>query len=363
MTVFETTFTTNAIGTDITEVTEQTQKNTADIADIKTDIEKNTADIAEMQADIEKKLSQKIDRNPEGRIVLSDGIELWVETTADGNAKIKILKDGVFFSVNAPAIATIPLTLVCKNVADDSVLTTIQYNILEGETLYFNNDTAPTLDGFDFVLLEGIRHDDFSEINTLNVYYVDSNVSDRGKTDWSDAYYNYEGDAVLPLNTLSATTMGNMFGHASKITTAPKMNTSNVTNMWRMFYLCGALTTVPPMDTSKVTDMSEMFASCGALTTVPKMDTSQVTNMEMMFYYCSSLTTVPPMDTSKVTNMREMFAGCSNLKIDWEIDMSSCTNCKNMFQYSGVNNVKLKNVPKDLWLLDLGRTYTVINYI
>ena len=363
MAVFETTFTTQAIGTDITEVTEQTRKNTADIAEIKTDIEKNMDDIAEMQADIEEKLSQKIDRTSEGRIVLSDGIELWVETTADGNAKIKILKDGVFFSVNAPAIATIPLTLVCKNVADDSVLATIEYNILEGDTLYFNNDTAPTLDGFDFVLLEGIRHDDFSEINTLNIYYVDSAVSDRGKTDWSNAYNGYAGDAVLPINTLSATTMENMFENASKITTAPKMNTSNVTNMWRMFYLCRALTTVPEMDTSKVTDMSEMFASCGALTTVPKMDTSQVTNMEMMFYYCNSLTTVPPMDTSKVTNMREMFAGCSNLKIDWEIDMSSCTICKNMFQYSGVNNVKLKNVPKDLWLLDLGRTYTVINYI
>lgn len=315
MTVFETTFTTRAIGTDITEVTEQTQKNTADIAEIKTDIEKNTADIAEMQADIADKLSQKIDRTSEGRIVLSDGIELWVETTADGNAKIKILKDGVFFSVNAPAIANIPLTLVCKNVADDSVIATIEYNILDGETLYFNNDTAPTLDGFDFVLLEGIRHDDFSEINTLNIYYVDSNVSDRGKTDWSWAYNGYAGDTVLPINTFSATTMENMFDNASKITTAPKMNTSNVTNMWRMFYMCGALTTVPPMDTSKVTDMSDMFA------------------------------------------------WCSNLEIDWEIDMSSCTNCKKMFQYSGVNNVKLKNVPSDLWLLDLGRTYTVINYI
>ena len=363
MTVFETTFTTNAIGTDITKVTEQTQKNTADIADIKTDIEKNTADIAEMQADIEEKLNQKIDRNPEGRIILSDGIELWVETTADGNAKINILKDGVFFSVNAPAIATIPLTLVCKNVADDSVLATIQYNILDGETLYFNNDTAPMLDGFDFVLLEGIRHDDFSEINTLNIYYVDSNVSDREKTDWSWAYNHYEGDAILPINTFSATTMEDMFGYASKITTAPKMNTSNVTNMSRMFNECEALTTVPPMDTSKVTDMNEMFVNCEALTTVPKMDTSKVTNMERMFYSCEALTTVPPMDTSKVTDMREMFAWCSNLTIDWEIDMSSCANCKNMFQYSSVNNVKLKNVPKDLWLLDLGRTYTVINYI
>lgn len=363
MTVFETTFTTNAIGTDITEVTEQTKKNTADIADIKTDIEKNTANIAEMQADIEEKLSQKIDRNPEGRIVLSDGIELWVETTADGNAKIKILKDGVFFSVNAPAIATIPLTLVCKNVADDSVLTTIEYNILEGETLYFDNGTAPTLDGFNFVSLEGIRHDDFSEINTLNVYYVDSTVSDREKTDWSGAYNSYEGDTILPINTFSATTMRNMFGFASKITTVPKMNTSNVTDMWRMFYVCGALTTVPEMDTSNVTDMKEMFANCGALTTVPKMDTSKVTNMETMFYYCKALTTVPPMDTSKVTNMKEMFSGCSKLKIDWEIDMSSCTNCKYMFRYSGVGSVKLKNVPKDLSIDIIGADYTVINYI
>ena len=363
MAVFETTFTTQAIGTDITEVTEQTQKNTADIADIKTDIEKNTADIAEMQADIEEKLSQKIDRNSEGRIVLSDGIELWVETTADGNAKIKILKDGVFFSVNAPAIATIPLTLVCKNVADDSVLATIEYSLLDGETLYFNNDTAPTLDGFDFVLLEGIRHGDFSEINTLNIYYVESTVSDRERTDWSWAYNSYAGDTVLPINTFSATTMENMFDNASQITTAPKMNTSNVTNMWRMFYNCNALTTVPEMDTSNVTDMGEMFSWCSGLTIAPKMDTSKVTNMEMMFYNCNALTTVPEMDTSKVTNMREMFAWCSNLTIDWEIDMSSCTNCKNMFQYSGVNNVKLKNVPKNLWLLDLGRTYTVINYI
>lgn len=363
MTVFETTFTTNAIGTDITEVTEQTQKNTADIAEIKTDIEKNTANIAEMQADIEEKLSQKIDRNPEGRIVLSDGIELWVETTADGNAKIKILKDGVFFSVNAPAIATIPLTLVCKNVADDSVLATIQYNILDGETLYFNNDTAPTLDGFDFVLLEGIRHNDFSEKNTLNIYYVDSTVSDRGRTDWSWAYSNYDGDTILPINTLSATTMRNMFGFADKITTVPKMNTSNVTDMWRMFYVCGALTSVPEMDTSKVTDMSEMFANCGALTTAPKMDTSHVTNMETMFYYCKELTTVPEMDTSKVTNMKEMFAGCSKLKIDWEIDMSSCINCKYMFRYSGVSNIKLKNVPSDLDVGLIGTDYTIINYI
>lgn len=323
------------------------------------------------------------------------GIEGYIKygDTSDENASqlnCKVPNDDTTYRVHLTAIQPSTVNLICKNVEDDTILTTVKYVVPDNGVLYLNNDNAPSISGYDFVLLDGIKHTGVVEGDVFTVYYVDNTVFDRTKTSWRSYFASQTSITETPIvNTYSATDMANMFKGCSALTSVPQMNTSNVTSMSSTFYKCFNLTTIPQMDTSNVTSMSSMFDGCTALTSVPQINTSKVTSMRYMFNSCKALTSVPQMDTSKVTSMGSMFDGCSALtsvpqmdtskvtsmrytfnsctaltSIDWEIDMSSCTNCDYMFDGCPATNIRLKNVPSSLGLSEIGTTnYTVVNYI
>ena len=303
--------------------------------------------------------------------------------------KGRVLKNGVVYAIKSEAVPPITFTLVCKNVADDSVITSVKYKVPSDGILYFNNDNAPVIPNYDFVSIDGIKKTDVGKDEVVNVYYVGQSVYDRNKMSWRRYFENNTymsvGDVV---NTYSATTIYGMYYKCTSLVTVSRMNTSNVTDMGSLFDACGELTTIPEMDTSNVTNMNSLYASCAKLTSVPKLNTSKVTNMNRMYYGCDALTTVPEMDTSKVTSMRYMFAFCDSLKsipemntsnvtdmnymfggckletIGWDIDMRSCTDCDYMFFLAETKNIRLKNVPRSLDLSKIGTTsYTVVNYI
>lgn len=233
------------------------------------------------------------------------------------------------------------ITVNCFDVETELLLQTINLETPADGILYFNNDNAPIVDGYDFVVMDGAKHIGVVDGDSFNVWYVSQSVPDRTKTSWVNYFRNNTNVTNVLVNTYSATTLNTMF------------------------YGCTSLTEIAPMNTSKVNTMQGTFFRCSNLTTIPQMDTSNVTNVADMLYQCSSLTYLPYMDTSKVQNFYDLFNGCTSLQsIDWEIDMRSCTYCAYMLHNCAVANVKLKNVPSTLDLSLIGRKdYTVINYI
>ena len=69
------------------------------------------------------------------------------------------------------------------------------------------------------------------------------------------------------------------------------------------------------------------------------------------------------MNTNNVYDMSYLFAG-GCISIDWEIDMSNCMYCHYMLADTKLKRkIKLKNVPKDLDLSEIGTdNYIIINY-
>lgn len=275
----------------------------------------------------------------------------------------KVPNDNNVYRIHKTAIPPVTVTLVCVDVQTNEQISSVRYPCV-GE-LYLNNDNAPSVEGYDFVQLDGIRHTDVAEDDMFVVYYIANTVPDRTKTNWSAYYTQQSVTTIENPNTYTATNMTQMFYFCTKLTEIPKMNTSNVTNMNQMFTGVYLVTEYPKLDTSKVTDMSflhfycnslvvapswdtrsvvsmnHMFYGCKMLTTVPMMDTSKVTNMASMFYECVSLTTVSTLDTSKVTNMADMFKGCSSLVTVPAMNTSRVTSMTNMFN----GCVSLANVP------------------
>ena len=233
------------------------------------------------------------------------------------------------------------ITLNCYDVETELLLQTIKLETPSDGVLYFNNDNAPSVDGYDFVVMDGVKHIGVVDGDSFDVWYISQSVPDRTRTNWGNYFRNNTNVTEVLVNTYSAQ------------------------NLNTMFYGCTSLNEVKPINTSNVTTMNGTFFRCSNLTTIPQMDTSKVTNMADMLYQCSSLTYLPYMDTSKVANFYDLFNGCTSLKsIDWEIDMRSCTYCAYMLHNCAVANVKLKNVPSTLDLSLIGRKdYTVVNYI
>ena len=265
----------------------------------------------------------------------------------DANASLlncKIPNDSAQYKIHKTAAAPSNITLVCKNVADDSILSSVMYSVPDDGVLYLNNDNAPSISGYDFVLLEGIKYTNVEAGDVFTVYYVSNAVANRALKSWD--YYYYASTMVDP----------------------PIVNTYSATSVAAMFYQCSSLRSMPKMNTSNVTSMRSFFDQCKALTIAPELDTSKVTNMTSMFNTCTSLTFVPKLDTSKVTEMNYMFLACSVLtSIDWEIDMTSCKSATSMFYGCAlIDGIRLKNVPRSLNLSNIGITsakYTVVNYI
>lgn len=206
----------------------------------------------------------------------------------------------------------------------------------------------------------------------------------------------------VPLfDTLNVTNMSGMFSGCTSLTKFEKLDTSNVTDFSEMFSTCVALTDIDALKiTDKATSTQSLFYGCTVLTNIPKMDTSNVLDMSGMFYGCTSLTKIQPdskvsdaldplklvtkptpLNMSSVTNTASMFEGCTSITEIPEINMPNCEKAMNMFKgcsnlkkidgvfdigkYSTacvnmfadcpkLKGVKLKNVPEDFNIVDLG---------
>lgn len=250
----------------------------------------------------------------------------------------KIPNDTTTYKIIKESVSSIYVTLRCFDVETETQISAVAYPAPGNGVLYLNNENAPSIKGYDFVMMDGIKHTNVVDNDVFDVWYISQSVPDRSVTTWTNVAT--EAQTVL-VNTYSAVSMLNAFNGFETMSKLCRINTSNVT------------------------DMRYMFRNCKSLTNIPEMDTSNVTRMHRLFYECTSLVTVPKLDTSKNTNCQTMFYNCSSLNtIDWEIDMSSCTNCTDMFTGCPATNIRLKNVPSSLSLSGIGTTnYTVVNYI
>ena len=353
----------------------------------------------------------------QGVPVKIDGIDGFVkygdigdENSSNLNCKV----DGIGYRIHKTAIMSKKVILQCVDCANDRQISAVEYIVPAGCELYLNNENAPSVAGYDFVVMEGIRHTftEFSNGDVFAVYYVDQNIPDRTKEDWSDVDRLYENATVLNtysatnmngaysdpdsnvfprmLNTSNVVDMSEMFGPLCPIRTTPLMDTSNAKKMDRMFVSpSSTLTTITSLDTRSAESVMETFRGCAYLENLPTLDfrnvrymyytfsgckklktltllnASNVVNMYQSFSGCESLETITEIDTSKVLNMGYAFSGCTSLRnIGWDIDMSSCEFCEAMFANCPATDIRLKNVPKSLSLDTIGTTnYVVINYI
>ena len=137
----------------------------------------------------------------------------------------------------------------------------------------------------------------------------------KSGTDFNDLFLNSKNVVeVLGANTTGVTSMDNMFGLCSSLTSVSLFDTSSVQTVQNMFRACKALTSVPLFNTSSVKAMTAMFSWCSSLTSVPLFNTYSVEVMTNMFYDCSSLTSVPLFNTSSVLNMNSMFLNCTKVQ-------------------------------------------------
>lgn len=144
---------------------------------------------------------------------------------------------------------------------------------------------------------------------------------------WDFTYENSNWDNIFPnldersyllevrgANTTNVTSMKNLFGYCTALSSVSAFDTSNVTSMVKMFYDCQTLSSVPLFDTHNVTDMVNMFYKCYSLSSAPLFDTYKVREFSGMFYQCSSLSAIPLYDTTNAYNMNNMFRSAINVK-------------------------------------------------
>lgn len=248
--------------------------------------------------------------------------------------------------------------------------------LMRGTTVAPNQIVKFTIDGVNtsvtsndkcvFEITEGDKEltscEKFSYLNNALATIDEFNYDTDKVTTMSNMFGSCSNLTTIPLlNTSNVTIMSYMFVNCSNLTTIPKLNTSNVTNMYSMFNNCSKLTSIPSLDTSKVTDMGQMFNKCRSLATIPELDTSKVTDMGSMFYGCSKLTSIPELNTSNVTNMSSMFRGCSNLTtlegfngLKTDLDLSSSTALTHESLMNVINYAA--NVTSSRKILTLGTT-------
>lgn len=122
-----------------------------------------------------------------------------------------------------------------------------------GGTFYLNNENAPTIAGYDFVMAipnNFIVTEDTADNLPIKVYYIPQEVADRTRTSWGSGFTNATGDLSQQdfANTYAGTSFYNAFAY-STISKAPKINTSNAFSVNMMFYNCKELEAIYPLDT------------------------------------------------------------------------------------------------------------------
>lgn len=194
-----------------------------------------------------------------------------------------------------------------------------------GDTFYLNNENAPMIAGYDFVMAipnNFMVTEDTANNLPIKVYYIPQEVADREETNFA-AYSTYaEGDLSMRdfLNTYSGTLFASMF-EGSNITKAPKLNTSNGVNMQRMFRTCTYLQSIYPLDTKGNATFSGMFQDCLELDfTINNANVFDFTNaisISMMFTGCTKITADKPIHLKNVpTSLNLSLIGTKHYIVD-----------------------------------------------
>ena len=230
------------------------------------------------------------------------------------------------------------------------------YAQLSGSTLTFKYEEHPSALGDNEwdVSNTGVGLGNYgwqsNNIDITQVVFAPSFSDARPKScsKWFYACYDLTTiEGIEYLNTSEVTSMFNMFGGCSSLTSldVSRFNTSQVTDMSYMFANCGNLANldVSHFDTHNVTNFVSMFNGCKGLTSldVSHFNTSKAVAVGWMFQDCSGLTSldVSHFNTRNVSedytrSMQNMFAGCSSLtSLDLSsFDTSNATNMNCMFQ-------------------------------
>lgn len=276
----------------------------------------------------EIKLYSTLDEVPEKYMKLTvDGINCYAGLANDGDVSQMIYRDssGDYKALKSytPSSVTVWLCALRNNE------TTMQWfpkdSFTVGDTFYMNNENAPTISGYDFVM--AIPNNFIvTKQCTVNVYYIPQSIPDREQTNWG----TFVGEAVGDLsnsdyiNTFSGTVFTSLFELCTDLTKAPKLNTSNAITMQRMFQDCTALQSIFPIDTKNNSSFTAMFQNCSEL--------DFTTNGANTF------------DLTYALAISNMFSGCTKITAD--------------------KPIHLKNVPTSLNLSLIGtKHYIVDNYI
>ena len=169
-------------------------------------------------------------------------------------------------------------------------------------------------------------------------------------------------------NLVGITSLENMFGGCTSLTTVNNMNSWNVSNVTNMFGMFGSAfnfnQNIGSWNVSGVTNMSDMFFEAQTFNqNIGNWNVSSVTDMRSMFYYASNFNqNIGSWDVSSVTDMREMFRLASSFNQNigsW--DVSSVTFMGQMFQNALNFNQDLSNwcvslIPSTPILFDTGAT-------
>ena len=268
-----------------------------------------------------------------------DGYMKYGAKNAINASQLNCKVNGEEHRVHLTNIPPAKVTIICFDVETSEQITAVTYYAALSQVLYLNNTNAPVVDGYDFVMMDGIKYSRVEDNDVFTAWYVKNTIPDNVKKDWTNHF-------------------------TSQISYTPTLNTFSSLNLSGLYYGQSMMPAVKRINTYLVTDMSYMFYDCSSIISVPEMDTSMVTDMSYMFYGCSSLTSIPKIDTYRVTDMSYMFYGCSSLEeIEWEIDMSVCQNCDYMFEPGSTTKVKITRVPMRLDLSKIGTSnYTIVSW-
>lgn len=183
-----------------------------------------------------------------------------------------------------------------------------------GDTFYLNNENAPTIAGYDFVMAipnNFMVTEDTANNLPIKVYYIPQEVADRTRTSWGSGFTNATGDLSQKdfANTYAGTSFYNAFAY-STISKAPKINTSNAFSVNMMFYNCKELEAIYPLDTKMVQSFTYCFYGCDKLDFSANganvFDLTNATGVSYMFTRCTQITADKPIHLKNVPSSLAM---------------------------------------------------------
>lgn len=124
---------------------------------------------------------------------------------------------------------------------------------------------------------------------------------------------NTELTELIDFDMSFAKNLNMVFQSCTNLKTATFKNTQNVIATTHMFRYCSALEIVE-IDTSKVSSMNNMFHGCTSLIEAPKLNINVALNLSYLYSGCTSLVTIPEFEGNVyATSVQNMFENCPNL--------------------------------------------------